>query len=435
MSSWWQTDHTHDAAARCWVPGADGHGDFPVQNLPLGIFSDGVSPPRVGVAIGDHILDLAGAVEAGVLADFGYLADLLHERLNELLALGAQTRVALRHGLFALLTDAARKPDALPFLLAADRCEMHLPCDVGDYTDFYAGIHHAMRVGALFRPDNPLLPNYRHVPIGYHGRASSVVASGAPVRRPMGQLAGADGPRYAPCERLDLELELGVWLSGGNALGEPVPIAAAHEMIAGYCLLNDWSARDIQTWEYQPLGPFLAKNFQTTVSPWIITPEALAPFRGPAFARGADEPAPLPYLSDADDAAHGGLALALSVWLQTARMRVEGMAAVQLSAASAGALYWTVAQMVAHHASGGCNLRAGDLLGTGTISGDTAGSEGSLLELTMGGTQPLVLPNGETRRFLEDGDALSIAARGERPGFAGIGFGECVGVIVGQGVR
>jgi fumarylacetoacetase len=429
--NWWATDHTHDVKARCWVEGADGHPSFPVQNLPFGLFSDGFTAPRAGVAIGDHLFDLAGAARAGLFPDLPWLEDVAQERLNELLAMGAEARLALRHALFALLTDPAMREAASPHLVPMAHAELHLPCDVGDYTDFYAGIHHATKVGKLFRPDNPLLPNYRHVPIGYHGRASSVVLSGAKVARPQGQLPGAEGPRFGPSERLDLELELGVWIGPGNDHGRPVPIAEAHEQIAGFCLLNDWSARDIQAWEYQPLGPFLAKNFLTTVSPWIITPEALAPFRAPAFARGADEPSPLPYLMDADDQAHGGLSLTLGVWLQTRAMREAGMPEVRLSGGSSSALYWTVAQMVAHHTVGGCNLRPGDLFGTGTISGEAAGSEGSLLELTEGGKAAIKLPNGEERRFLQDGDRLRISALAEAPGYASIGFGECVGEVLG----
>lgn len=429
--SWWTLDETHDATVSCWVPGADGHPDFPVQNLPLGLFSDGDSGPRAGIAIGDHVFDLAGALETGLLPGLEPLADVAHDRLNDLLALGAEPRRALRRALFALLTDASRQDACAAFLVRAADAQLHLPCEVGDYTDFYAGIHHATKVGALFRPDNPLLPNYRHVPIGYHGRASSVVTSGTPVIRPSGQLAGPDGPRFAPTARLDLELELGVWIGPGNELGRPVPIADAHAHIAGYCLLNDWSARDIQAWEYQPLGPFLAKNFLTTVSPWIVTPEALAPFRAPAFERAADDPAPLPYLSDAADAAHGGLALDLTVWLQTAAMRDAGLPEAQLSRSDARNLYWTVQQMVAHHTSGGCNLRPGDLLGTGTISGAAPGSEGSLLELTRGGAEPIRLPTGETRSFLLSGDRLRIAATANRSGYASIGFGPCTGEVVG----
>lgn len=428
---WWQTDHTHEAAARCWVAGADGHPEFPVQNLPLALFSTAHAPPRAGVAIGDYLFDLPAGIAAGLLPALADCADLLHEQLNELLALGREIRRSLRHALFALLTDAAQAETARPFLVPMALAELHLPCAVGDYTDFYAGIHHANNVGRQFRPDNPLLPNYRHLPIGYHGRASSIAVSGTPVIRPAGQLAGPAGPRFAPTEKLDLELELGVWLAGGNAPGEPVPIADAASQIAGFCLLNDWSARDIQAWEYQPLGPFLAKNFLTTVSPFIVTPEALAPFRRPAFPRSADEPQLLPYLLDTDDQAHGGLALELGVWLQTSAMRDAGISEVRISHSDSAALYWTVAQMVAHHTSGGCNLRAGDLFGTGTISGPEEGSEGSLLELTAGGSRPLVLPNGEQRAFLQAGDRLRISATARREGFASIGFGECIGEIIG----
>lgn len=428
---YWTTDETHNAAARCWVPDADGHGEFPVQNLPLVLFSDGHSGPRLGVAIGNHLFDVAGVVEQGLLPGLDWLADVCHERLNEFLALGSGPRRQLRTTLFALLTDAGRASAASPFLVPMAHADLHLPCEVGDYTDFYAGIHHANNVGSLFRPDNPLLPNYRHVPIGYHGRASTIVISDTPLVRPAGQLPSADGPVFGKTKRLDLELELGVWIGSGNAIGQPIAIADAADHIAGYSLLNDWSARDIQSWEYQPLGPFLAKNFLTTVSPFIITPEALAPFRTAAMARGADEPQPLSYLLNAQDQAHGGLSLDLGVWLETAAMRKAGEPAAQISASGAGNLYWTVAQMVAHHASGGCALHPGDLFGTGTISGSTPGSEGSLLELTHGGKQPLSLPNGEVRTFLEDGDRLRISATASRPGFQSIGFGSCRGEIIG----
>jgi fumarylacetoacetase len=429
-SDWWATDHTHDGSARCWVPAADGHPEFPVQNLPLGLFSDGDSGPRAGIAIGDMVFDLAGAVDQGLLPGLDHLADVSRERLNELLALGAEPRRMLRHALFALFTRGDAAERATPFLVPLERAQLHLPCEVGDYTDFYAGIHHAMRIGRQFRPDNPLLPNYRHVPIGYHGRASSVVLTGTPVKRPHGQRAGPEGPLFGPSTRLDLELELGVWIGPGNELGSPVSIADAADHIAGFCLLNDWSARDIQGWEYQPLGPFLAKNFLTTVSPWIVSPEALAPFRCPAMPRGADEPAPLPYLAHAADQAHGGLALDLSVTLQTAHMRREGVPPAVIARGSSRDLYWTVQQMVAHHTVGGCNLRAGDLFGTGTISGEAADAAGSLIELTAGGTSPIPLATGETRTFLESGDRLAIAATASRPGFASIGFGPCMGELV-----
>lgn len=429
--SWWQLDETHDPGARSWVEGADGHAEFPVQNLPLGLFSDGDSGPRAGVAIGGFVFDLAGAVDNGLLPGLDFLADVAHEQLNELLALGAEVRQDLRRALFGLFTDADHADAARPFLVPMAAADLYLPCQVGDYTDFYAGIHHATKVGSIFRPENPLLPNYRHVPIAYHGRASSVVLSGTPVARPSGQLAGPDGPRLAPTDRLDIELELGVWIGPGNQLGSPVPISEAHAHVAGYCLLNDWSARDIQAWEYQPLGPFLAKNFLTSVSPWIVTPEALAPYRAPAFPRGAGEPQPLPYLLDTDDQAHGGLALELGIWLQTAKMREAGIPEQRISTGHATALYWTAQQMVAHHTVGGCNLNPGDLFGTGTISGMESGSEGSFLELTSGGEHPIALPGGETRRFLEAGDHVRIGAMARRPGLAPIGFGDCSGEILG----
>jgi fumarylacetoacetase len=424
-------DETHDAQATSWVEGADRHPDFPVQNLPLGLFSDGDSGPRAGVAIGDMVFDLAGWLSSQESEADRLLADLCHDRLNDLLAAGPEARRALRKRLFALFTDEARRAEAEPFLVPTAQAQMHLPCEVGDYTDFYAGIHHAMKVGSLFRPDNPLLPNYRHVPIGYHGRASSVILSGTPVKRPHGQLAGADGPRFAPTERLDHEFELGIWVGTPNVLGSPVPIAEAASHIAGYCLLNDWSARDIQAWEYQPLGPFLAKSFATSVSSWIVSPEALAPFRAPAFPRGEGDPELLPYLADAADRQAGGLALSLETWLQTGAMREAGTPPYRLALSDAQHLWWTPAQMLAHHTSNGCNLRSGDLLGTGTISGPEAGSEGSLLELTEGGKRPISLPNGEARTFLQSGDRLTLRARAERQGFVAIGFGECTGEIIG----
>jgi fumarylacetoacetase len=424
-------DQTHDANAESWVAGADGNPEFPVQNLPLGLFNDGDSGPRAGVAIGDMVFDLAGWLSSRESEEDRLLGDLCHERLNDLLAAGPGIRRALRHRLFALFTDSGRRAEAEPFLVPMAEAQLHLPCEVGDYTDFYAGIHHARKVGSLFRPDNPLLPNYRHVPIGYHGRASSIVVSGTPVRRPQGQLAGADGPRFAPTERLDHEVELGIWVGTPNVLGSPVPIAEAASHIAGYCLLNDWSARDIQAWEYQPLGPFLAKSFATSVSPWIITPEALAPFRAPAFPRGAEDPAPLPYLADAADQAAGGLALVLETWLQTAAMRDAAAPPQRIAVSDARHLWWTPAQMLAHHTSNGCNLRSGDLLGTGTISGPEPGSEGSLLELTNGGKEPIRLATGETRTFLQPGDRLTLKAHAARDGFVSIGFGECAGEIIG----
>ena len=423
-------DHTHDTAATSWVPGADAHADFPVQNLPFGVFSYGAGP-RIGCAIGDYVVDLC---ELADVLPASVHAALAHSNLNALFALPASARMFLRHALFALLTDPAQQEIVAPCLHAAADCTMHLPFAIGDYTDFYVGIHHATNIGKLFRPDNPLLPNYKHIPIGYHGRASSVRISGEPVVRPKGQIKApdADAPSYAPCRRLDYELELGVWIAGDNGLGETVPIARAWDRIGGLCLLNDWSARDIQAWEYQPLGPFLAKNFCTTVSPWVITTEALAPFRIAPPPRPAGDPAPLSYLVDT---ANSALAIEMEVTLASAAMRAAGLAPHRLSQSGAAeAMYWTVAQMVAHHGSGGCDMHAGDLLGTGTLSGPSladSGADGraSLMELSEGGKVAISLPSGETRTFLEDGDELALAARAAREGFRTIGFGQCSGVV------
>ncbi len=431
-----ELDETHDPTLRSWVESANGHADFPIQNLPLGVFSAG-GVKRGGVAIGDQILDLLALAESGLLdgeAHDAALAGSGHS-LNPLLAGGSGPRRALRRRISALLSDNSLR-EAVGWMLhpAAD-CQMLLPARIGDYTDFYVGIHHATNVGKLFRPDNPLLPNYKHVPIGYHGRASSVVASGAPIRRPLGQLKAPDRdqPTFEPSRRLDYELELGAWIGPGNALGEPVDISRAADQLAGLCLLNDWSARDIQAWEYQPLGPFLAKNFATTVSPWIVTAEALAPFRQAQAPRPPGDPSPLPYLLDAQDQAKGAFAVTLEVFIETERMRQEGLAPTRISRGSAQHMYWTIAQLIAHHTASGCNLRPGDLLGTGTLSAPTLDGFGSLLEITQGGANRLSLPSGETRTFLEDGDAVTIAGRLEAQGFVGIGFGACVGAIFPAG--
>lgn len=426
-------DETHDGARRSWVASAQGS-DFPIQNLPLGVFSPPGGMARGGVAIGDQILDLSAAARSNLLSgDAKAAAEAASGlNLNPLLALGAGPRRALRRRLFEMLAEGSpHRAVVEAWLHPAADCRLHLPCAIGDYTDFYAGIHHALNVGRQFRPDNPLLPNYKHVPIGYHGRASSVRASGAQVRRPNGQQKApdADAPVFGPAKRLDLELELGVWIGPGNALGEPVPIAEADDHIAGLCLLNDWSARDLQAWEYQPLGPFLAKNFMTTVSPWIITAEALAPFRTAQAQRPQGDPAPLPYLWDEADQAKGAYRLALEVLIRTKGMREAGLPAHRLGQGPATNLYWTMAQLVAHHTVGGCDLRPGDLLGSGTISTPDDSGLGSLLELTRGGKEPITLPSGETRTFLEDGDELIIAGRAVAEGFVPIGFGPCSGVI------
>ncbi|MFC5373607.1 fumarylacetoacetase [Brevundimonas faecalis] len=425
-------DETHDPARVSWVEGADGHPDFPIQNLPLGVFSVDEAP-RGGVAIGDFILDLAALADSGLLSGEAQEAARAASgpELNALLEGGEAPRRALRRRISDLLSDPAQRERVESMLHRANDCRMHLPARIGDYTDFYVGIHHALNVGRLFRPDAPLLPNYKHVPIGYHGRASSVRPTGAPVIRPSGQLKAADAdPIFAPSRRLDFELELGAWIGGGSGLGRPIPLAEAERRLAGLCLLNDWSARDIQAWEYQPLGPFLSKNFLTTVSPWIVTAEALEPYRTAPEPRPAGDPTPLPYLDDPTDRARGGFAIDLEVRISTRKMREEGIEDLVLSRSHARHMYWTVGQMIAHHASNGCDLRSGDLLGTGTLSAPTADGFGSLLELTRGGAEPLSLPGGETRAFLEDGDEIALSGRLSAPGFVNLGFGECRGRVV-----
>ncbi len=424
-------DHTHDPSLQSWVRDANGHPDFPIQNLPIGVFSPLAGAPRGGIAIGDHILDLRALHEAELLDDEAQAA--LHAcvgpALNGFFAMGAAPRRALRDAVSALLQEGS---DERPYLLhRAAGCMMYMPARVGDYTDFYAGIHHATNAGRLFRPDAPLMPNYKWVPVAYHGRASTLRLSGE-VRRPAGQRKPARDtePTFGPSRNLDYELELGVWIGPGNAPGTSIPIGQAAEHIAGYCLLNDWSARDIQGWEYQPLGPFLGKSFCTTISAWVVTPEALAPFRTAQAPRPDGDPAPLPYLWDAADQAGGALAVELEVLLRTQAMREQKMGAHRLSIGDAMHLYWTPAQMVAHHASNGCNLNPGDLFGTGTISAPTTDGCGSLLEITQGGRLPITMPSGEERRFLEDGDEVVLRARARKPGAAPIGFGECRGLVV-----
>ena len=422
-------DHTHDPSLQSWVASANGHPDFPIQNRPLGVFSPLAGAPRGGIAIGDEILDLRALHEAQLLDDEAQSAcdHCAGPTLNGFLALGEGPRRALRDAISALLQEGS---DERAYLLhrAAD-CMLYLPAQIGDYTDFFAGIHHARATGTLMRPDNPLLPNYKYVPIGYHGRASSVTAPGD-VRRPSGQRKPAKeaSPSYGPSRNLDYELELGIWVGTGNALGTPIAIADAPKHIAGFCLLNDWSARDMQAWESQPLGPFLAKSFHTTISPWIVTPEALAPFRVAQPPRPEGDPAPLPYLLDELDQGSGALAIELEVLVTTPAMKRQGLAPHSLSLGRATDLYWTPAQLLTHQASNGCNLRPGDLLGTGTISAPDG--TGSLLEITSGGRQPVTLPSGEVRHFLEDGDEVCLRARARREGAASIGFGDCRGVVL-----
>ena len=434
------TDHTHDPALQSWVASANAADtDFPIQNLPFGRFRRSGSGEswRIGVAIGDQVLDLQlAAAQPGWAADVPpLLAPLAAGDLNAFMALGGAARRTLRLALSRALAAGSPQQAALaPCLVAQGAVELGLPCRIGDYTDFYVGIHHATAVGKIFRPDNPLLPNYKWVPIGYHGRASSLVVSGTAIRRPNGQfkLPGTPegaAPDFGPCRRLDYELELGAYVGRANALGEPVPIGQAEEHLFGVGLFNDWSARDLQAWEYQPLGPFLSKNFGSTVSPWIVTMEALAPFRQP-FTRPEGDPQPLPYLDSAANREAGAFDIQLQVRLQTAKMREAGEPAVALMQSNFRDSYWTLAQLLTHHTVNGCNLNPGDLLGSGTQSGPQPGQGGSLLELTGGGKQPITLPNGETRTFLQDGDSVELHAWCEREGTVRIGFGPCAGVIL-----
>lgn len=435
-------NQTYDPGLRSWVASAQEQTDFPIQNLPFGVFRRRGSrdPARVGIAIGNQVLDLASCLATTAAftgAGAQGAAACASPRLNPLMSLSRQHWSALRAQVSALLAADSPAYRADPrigdrVLVPLSEAEMMLPAEIGDYSDFYASIYHATNVGRMFRPDNPLLPNYKWVPIGYHGRASSIVVSGTPVRRPHGQLKGPgdEPPVFAPSRALDYEMEVGCYVGPGNPLGQPVPLGRSEEHLFGMSLVNDWSARDIQTWEYQPLGPFLAKSFATSVSPWVVTFEALEPYRVPAFKRPPGDPGPLPYLDSETDRSRGGVDLTVEVYLLTSRMRDARVAPHRLSRGSMTDLYWTVGQMLTHHTSNGCNLRPGDLFATGTISGSTKDARGCLLELTSRGSEPIGLPTGETRKFLEDGDEVILRGCCERPGAARIGFGECRGVIV-----
>jgi fumarylacetoacetase len=432
-------DETHDPALRSWVDSANlPEADFPVQNLPFGRFiraypEGAASAPALGVAIGDHILDLSAA--APLMGG----ARLLNTAWSQLAAGDLkgymQSAPAIRRAVRVALSRALRVGSELadnlrPHLVPMAQAAMVMPCAIGDYTDFYTGIHHARAVGQLFRPDQPLLPNYKWVPIGYHGRSSSIVVSDTPVVRPNGQKPVSDGiPVLGPSQRLDYELELGAFVAQGNPQGQPVTMAQAEQHLFGVCLLNDWSARDLQAWEYQPLGPFLAKNFATSISPWIVTMEALAPFRRP-FVRDPGDPSPLPYLHSQSNSDAGAIAVDLTVSLQTEAMRSDGLAPAELSQSEyPSSAYWTLAQLVAHHTVGGCNLQSGDLFGTGTLSGPSAQQAGSLLELSQGGRVPFTLPNGEQRSFLQDGDSVVMQGRCRASGFVSISLGQVRGTV------
>jgi fumarylacetoacetase len=422
-------------AVKSWVESANELGtDVPLQNLPYGVFSHN-GETRIGVAIGDQVLDLRACADQGFLRELSpdALQACAQESLNDLMASGSKTWSVLRHQLTELLAagaDSATKARLQPLLIPIHDVQMQLPAQIGDYTDFYASIHHATRVGKLFRPDNPLLPNYKYVPIGYHGRASSIIVSGADIRRPQGQTKSptAADPTFGPSRSLDYELEVGIFVGTGNPLGQSIPINNAEQHIFGLCLVNDWSARDIQSWEYQPLGPFLAKNFATSISPWVISMEALAPYRVRAEARPEGDPAPLAYLTPADPT-RTGIDVTLEVFLQSEAMRQADIKPIQISKGNLRDLYWTPAQLLTHHASSGCNLRPGDLLATGTISGPEQGSEGCLLEMKHR-AEPIKLPTGETRTFLEDGDQVILRGYCQSSGLPRIGFGECTGKII-----
>jgi fumarylacetoacetase len=433
-----ELDETHDPQRRSFVDAANRpDAEFPIQNLPLGVFSTMDQPtPRIGMAIGDHVFDLkkASAGSEGFAA--ATRTALQQQELNSLFSLGRAALRELRRLAADMLHEGSSgnrvRQHASDLLVPLQRCTLHLPTKVANYTDFYAGIYHARAAGALLTPENPLPANYKWVPIAYHGRASSVQVGQGMVRRPLGQrppAAPGGPPGFGPCERLDFELEMGFYLAGGNRLGSPIRIAEAAEQIAGFSLLNDWSARDIQRWEMYPLGPFLSKSFATSVAPWIVTADALVPFRISALPRPEGDPRPLEYLSDEADQARGGLDVHLQVLLSTETMRNANEPAVEILTSNAKYLYWTPAQMVAHHTINGCNLRPGDLIGTGTISGPSPAELSSMLEFTNAGSKPFVLPNGEQRGFLEDGDEVTFRGRCHRSDYVSIGFGACIGGI------
>ena len=430
-------DETHDPARRSWVASANGHADFPIQNLPFGVFRHRAraGDRRIGVAIGDEILDLVRCRDLSLFDDLseGVRHAIATPTLNALMALGPEAMARLRRCLGALLDARSDRADADERLVTPmSDAELLLPAAIGDYTDFYTSIDHATNVGHVFRPAaSPLFPNFKYLPVGYHGRSSSIVPSGTPIVRPTGQSRAADAaaPSVGPSQRLDYELEIGAFVGPGNDLSRPIPLRECERHLFGLCLLNDWSARDLQAWESQPLGPFLAKSFATSISPLVVTLEALAPYRCPAAPRRGGDPAPLPYLLESDNESAGGFDIRCEVFLETAAMRAARQAPVVLSRNAFSRMYWTLAQMVAHHTSNGCNLRPGDLLGSGTISGPSEGELGCLLELTR--ANPIRLPNGEQRTFLADGDTVIFRARCARDGCATIGFGECRGTVIG----
>jgi len=439
-------NETHDPSLTSWIESANSPDtDFPIQNLPFGVFSRrGESERRVGVAIGDKIVDIGESLSAnlwsGEARDVARWCD--RPTLNELMQAPKDSLSRFRARLSELLVgkpgdEGAINPLPPGALVQMSDAKMHPPAEIGDYTDFYASIYHATNVGKLFRPDSPLLSNYKYVPIGYHGRASSIVLSGSEIIRPNGQTLaqGATAPTFGPSQMLDYEAEIGFFVGMGNELANPVGIEDAEEHLFGVCLVNDWSARDIQSWEYQPLGPFLSKNFATSISPWVVTWEALEPYRVPAFFRPPGDPAPLHYLLSERDRSEGGIDLIIEVYIRSMMMREGHMRPSRLSAASLAEMYWTAAQLLTHHTSNGCNLRPGDLFASGTVSGPEPGSQGCMLELTRRGAEPIVLPTGEERKFLHDGDEVILRGHLQREGAARIGLGECSGLIVASPQR
>ena len=437
-----EINETHDPNLRSWVESANApNTDFPIQNLPFCVFrmKDMTNKAKIGVRIGDEVIDLANCSYTNLFDDYGTLVGLYSEHEHSLKEIAEQTSgenlSEFRLGLVKLLGEGSIEESRKIVrrnLVPASDCEFFTPYEIGDYTDFYCSIFHATNVGSMFRPDNPLLPNYKYVPIGYHGRASSIVVSGTDIKRPRGQNRSdaEQPPVYIPCKNLDYEMEVGFFIGKENTLGDTIPIEQAEDHIFGLCLVNDWSARDVQAWEYQPLGPFLAKNFATSISPFVVTMEALAPFRTSAFTRPEGDPRALPHLYSEQNERSGGFDIKLEVLLQTQRMRAENIDPHLVSRSNTKDLYWTIAQMLTHHASNGCNLRTGDLMATGTVSGKEKDERGCLLELTWRGSEPLTLPNGETRRFLEDGDEVIFRGYCEREGFRRIGFGECRGIVL-----
>ena len=437
----YEINDTHDQNLKSWVESANAPDtDFPIQNLPFCVFARGCTYEnvRVGVAIGDFVLDVYACYECCLFDDESFTIAIAASNYcldHSVMKKNANVQSAFRRRLVEILSadaDEETQKQVKRNLIPMGEVDFYLPAHIGDYTDFYCSIFHAANVGAMFRPDNPLLPNYKYIPIGYHGRASSIVVSGTEITRPKGQnRTDADAPPvYIPCKNLDYEMEVGFFVGKGNELGETISIEDAEEHIFGLCLVNDWSARDVQAWEYQPLGPFLAKSFATSVSPFVVTIEALAPFRTNAFVRDENDPKPLDYLSSKMNEKNGGFDIKLEVYLQTEKMRDENVEPFLLSSSNMKDLYWTIGQMLTHHASNGCNLQTGDLMATGTISGREKDERGCLLELTWRGKEPIQLPNGETRKFLEDGDEVIMKGFCEREGFRRIGFGECRGTIL-----